>query len=563
MSSPLQIVFQIVANTPLWVWPLMALVVWLGLLGLRPRVLPLWRLAVLPAVGLVLSVAGIGQAVQPALALAAWLAALAVALPLGILLGRRRAVRHLDNGRLEVAGGWFMLVFGISIFAVRYALGVVFGMAPALKAEPSWIALSGGVGGFVAGIGLGWLGAVAASRSSPWIRRLSLAPAVVVLTIVAGFGGAIAFSAPGELPRLLAGDSLPGMASWNMAEIPAVQRVAARDGAPLTYRLYPARPDRAVVLVHGSSSASISMHKAAQALQAAGATVYSIDLRGHGGSGMTKGDTSYRSQLDDDLMDFLKAIRLDEHKIQKTSDRLLVRRRFRWCSRRVCANRAVFDAYLAISRYIAQDAPTTRPASGGWVSDGAAARRSRCRSSILRRTAVVSGAAQPCALPPHLVAAANGTPVYSFRLVAGLPLGRDWRGELARIDRPAIVAVGANDELFRAEQYGPLLAELNPRIAVAAGSMPWPSRDDRRGTGLHSRRRSVATAVRGERDLKVRLAGDGDIVQLAGDGLQGADLRGRADREIDCVERAAADQPGGVLALALVGRCPSPHRVRR
>ncbi len=462
MSSLLQIVFQIVANTPLWVWPLMALVVWLGVLGLRPRVLPLWRLAVLPAVGLILSFLGIGQATQPALALVAWLAALGIALPLGVLLGRRRTVRRLDDGRLEIAGGWFMLIFGISIFAVRYTLGVVFGMAPALRADPSWIAVAGGVGGFVAGIGLGWLGGVG-GRSNRWVRRLGWAPAVLLLAIATGFGGVIAFSAPGELPRLLAGDSLPGMSTWNMAELPPVQRVAARDGAPLAYRLYSGRPDRAVVLVHGSSSASISMHKSAQALQAAGATVYSISLRGHGGSGTTNGDTSYRTQLDDDLIDFLKATGLTDPKIQKTLIGFSSGGGFvlRTASG---ANRLALDAYLAISPYITQDAPTTRPASGGWVS---------VALPRVIALSILDGFGMPWfqGLPAVRFATAsspseNRTPVYSFRMAAGLQLGRDWRGEIARIDRATIVAVGANDELLLAEQYGPLLKELNPRISV-------------------------------------------------------------------------------------------------
>ena len=462
MSSLLQIVFQIVANTPLWVWPLMALVVWLGVLGLRPRVLPLWRLAVLPAVGLILSFLGIGQATQPALALVAWLVALGIALPLGVLLGHRRTVRRLDDGRLEIAGGWFMLIFGISIFAVRYTLGVVFGMAPALRADPSWIAVAGGVGGFVAGIGLGWLGGVG-GRSNRWVRRLGWAPAVLLLAIATGFGGVIAFSAPGELPRLLAGDSLPGMSTWNMAELPPVQRVAARDGAPLAYRLYSGRPDRAVVLVHGSSSASISMHKSAQALQAAGATVYSISLRGHDGSGTTNGDTSYRTQLDDDLIDFLKATGLTDPKIQKTLIGFSSGGGFvlRTASG---ANHLAFDAYLAISPYIAQDAPTTRPASGGWVS---------VALPRVIALSILDGFGMPWfqGLPAVRFATASGpsenrTPVYSFRLAAGLQLGRDWRGEIARIDRPTIVAVGANDELLLAEQYGPLLKELNPRISV-------------------------------------------------------------------------------------------------
>ncbi len=62
--------------------------------------------------------------------------------------------------------------------------------------------------------------------------------------MTAVLGGVIVFSTPGQLPRLMAGDSLPGSDTWNPAEIPAVQRVAARDGAPLTYRLYPGRADR-------------------------------------------------------------------------------------------------------------------------------------------------------------------------------------------------------------------------------------------------------------------------------------------------------------------------------
>jgi hypothetical protein len=150
--------YQIVVNTPLWVWPLMLFVLWLGWLGLRPRTLPPARLAILPLVGLATSLAGIAQSLQPGLAVAGWAVALAMALPLGWAIGARRAVRlRPEDGRLEVAGGWFALGFGVSIFVVRYALGVLSGVMPGLRAEPLWIVLSGGVGGIVTGIGLGWL----------------------------------------------------------------------------------------------------------------------------------------------------------------------------------------------------------------------------------------------------------------------------------------------------------------------------------------------------------------------------------------------------------------------
>jgi hypothetical protein len=82
--------YQIVVNTPLWVWPLMLFVLWLGWLGLRPRILPPARLAILPLVGLATSLAGIAQSLQPGLALAGWAAALLMALPLGWAIGTRR-----------------------------------------------------------------------------------------------------------------------------------------------------------------------------------------------------------------------------------------------------------------------------------------------------------------------------------------------------------------------------------------------------------------------------------------------------------------------------------------
>src|SRR5262245_7393831 len=96
--------------------------------------------------------------------------------------------------------------------------------------------------------------------------------------------GVLAFNSPTAPPPAAAVNAIPGIAQWNFAELPRRQSLIARDGAPLYYRLYPGRPDRLVVLVHGSTGSGVEMHKVAQALQAAGASVYAISLRGHGGS---------------------------------------------------------------------------------------------------------------------------------------------------------------------------------------------------------------------------------------------------------------------------------------
>ncbi|MBV8193317.1 MAG: alpha/beta fold hydrolase [Alphaproteobacteria bacterium] len=295
------------------------------------------------------------------------------------------------------------------------------------------------------------------------LRALSLGLGVVVLLVVLGVAGVIALSSPVAPPRLAAGDTLPGLASWNTAEIPPVSRISARDGAPLTYRLYPGRKDRAVILVHGSSGASYSMHKVAQALQSAGATVYSISLRGHGGSGTRNGDTSYQAQLDDDLFDFVKAAGLSASGIHRTLIGFSSGGGFvlRTASG---PNAALFDDYVAVSPYIAYDSPTSRKEGGGWV--GLALPRFLALS-------ILDGLGLPWfqGLPVvHFATAAeadeNRTPVYSYRLLTGMHLDRNWRAEIARIDRPTAVVLGAEDELFNAPQFKPLFASLNPRISV-------------------------------------------------------------------------------------------------
>jgi non-heme chloroperoxidase len=295
------------------------------------------------------------------------------------------------------------------------------------------------------------------------LKRLLIAACLLALTTAGAFAAVIAFSVPAAPPVLAAGNSIPGMGKWNFAELPARQSVKARDGASLYYRLYPGHADHVVVLVHGSTGSGTEMLKVAQALQAAGATVYAISLRGHGGSGTISGDVAYRGQLDDDLADFVKALKLDRQGPHRTLAGFSSGGGF---ALRIAGgpHSGLFDDYLAISPYIAQDSPTTKPGSGGWA--GAATPRI-VALSLLDRMGLPWFQGLPAV---HFATAAkadeNRTPVYSFRLAASLQLGLDWRVALARIARPTRIVVGANDELFNAGQFQPMLQAINPRIEV-------------------------------------------------------------------------------------------------
>src|SRR5260370_37798714 len=94
--------FDIIAHTPLWVWPLMAAVFWLGWYGRRQRGVPPSRLAILPLVRLCTSVPTILPSVQPGLAAAGWVAGLLAALPPGHALRRRRNPSPVGQCRLQI-----------------------------------------------------------------------------------------------------------------------------------------------------------------------------------------------------------------------------------------------------------------------------------------------------------------------------------------------------------------------------------------------------------------------------------------------------------------------------
>lgn len=164
------------------------------------------------------------------------------------------------------------------------------------------------------------------------------------------------------------------------------------------------------------------------------------------------GDTSYRDQLDDDLMDFVKAVGLDQG-IQKTLIGFSSGGGFvlRTASG---ANRQIFDAYLAISPYIAPDSPTTRPASGGWAS--VAVPRVVALTILDGFGALVQG------LPVVRFATASGPSKIAHRPIPSGARRRPSAGpRLAarnRADRPADDRRRRRKRrTVRAEQYAPLL----------------------------------------------------------------------------------------------------------
>src|SRR5947199_2334950 len=145
------------------------------------------------------------------------------------------------------------------------------------------------------------------------MKRLLVTILIVVAVLVAALGLAIALGGPGKAPPPMSSINDP-FENVDFSDLPKLSYFTARDGTKLAFRAYPAA-SRAlkggVVLVHGSSASGSSMHVMAKGFAAAGYDAYALDIRGHGGSG-TKGHIAYVGQLEDDMEDFVHAVKLAE-----------------------------------------------------------------------------------------------------------------------------------------------------------------------------------------------------------------------------------------------------------
>jgi hypothetical protein len=81
--------WQILIHTPIWVFPLFAYLVWLGIKAARPRTVTIWRSLIVPAVFIVWGLSRLLSRQQDVMwPLLSWGAAAAVLLLVGLLTAR-------------------------------------------------------------------------------------------------------------------------------------------------------------------------------------------------------------------------------------------------------------------------------------------------------------------------------------------------------------------------------------------------------------------------------------------------------------------------------------------
>lgn len=279
------------------------------------------------------------------------------------------------------------------------------------------------------------------------MKGLLISFAAVAAVLVAAFGLAIGFGGPAELPAMPSiNDPFKNV---NFSDLPQLSYFTGRDGTKLAFRAYlPAEGSAkgSVVLVHGSSGSSSSMHVMAKGFAAAGYSVYALDIRGHGASGV-KGHIGYVGQLEDDMEDFVHSTKLagPSTLVGFSSGGGFVLRIAGSARQKLFAN------YLLLSPFLSQDAPTSRPSSGGWVSIGVPR---LLAIAFLDRMGIRGFNDLPVTRFALTEEAKKFlTPQYSFALAQNFRPERDYRATIGAVKQPLRVLAGENDEAFYADKF--------------------------------------------------------------------------------------------------------------
>lgn len=295
------------------------------------------------------------------------------------------------------------------------------------------------------------------------VKIMFIGAALVAAVIVAVLAAMIAFGTASPPPPLASIGS--PFRSISFTDLPKAEQIASRDGTLIAFRQWPAAapqsPERVVIAIHGSSATSSSMHALAKAIAAAGMTVYAPDIRGHGGTGR-RGDIDYRGQLDDDMADFIAAIKA------RHAGAALVLTGFSaggGFALHVAGSAAgsAFERTVLLSPMLGIKSPTVKARGDAWAKPylpriiGLA---------ILNRVGIHSFDHLPVlrfAIMPER--ADILTPEYSWRLLRAFAT-RDFASDLRGATVPLAVLVGEKDELFQADLFQPTVHAVKAEIPV-------------------------------------------------------------------------------------------------
>ncbi len=149
--------YQILAHTPLWVWTILSLLVWWGLMQTVARHSRLGRVILLPLAMTSLSLYGTlsGFGTVPAI-WPLWVGAALLALVWVASTALPAGVQYDTAGRVfNLPGSWVPLGLMMAIFLTKYGVGVMLALEPALAHDTTAAAIVASLYGAMSGVFVG------------------------------------------------------------------------------------------------------------------------------------------------------------------------------------------------------------------------------------------------------------------------------------------------------------------------------------------------------------------------------------------------------------------------
>ena len=125
-------IIQILKHTPIWVYVLFFLLLYIGINNLKSREIRVQTLFIAPLLILLLSIAGVASSFNVSFAsVSSWTAGFLLGLGLMRLIFKPEGVKFLlTHRKILVPGSWLPLVMMMAIFFVKYAVGVILARNP-------------------------------------------------------------------------------------------------------------------------------------------------------------------------------------------------------------------------------------------------------------------------------------------------------------------------------------------------------------------------------------------------------------------------------------------------
>jgi hypothetical protein len=147
---------QILIHTPLYVWPVLALLIYRGVSARKDHEMAFGRILIIPLVIAPLTLTDLVVKFGPGVAtFACWSAAAAITALLTFTFSAPRIAVGSQPGKVLVRGSWILLSLLMAIFFTKYAAAVMLAVAPQLRHSPGFIMLACGAYGLFNGVFLG------------------------------------------------------------------------------------------------------------------------------------------------------------------------------------------------------------------------------------------------------------------------------------------------------------------------------------------------------------------------------------------------------------------------